>query len=285
MSESLPEPVFVGGVGRSGTHPMGRLIDADPHYHWIRTEVRFHAESGGLPDLVAGTTTMAEFLATMRGRWYRRGARMRQGLQRIVAADEYEDALRDFERAFEADRIAASRRLVRRLLDPAAAADGKPYWVEITGEVIEQAPFLLELFPEAKFINMVRDGRAVVAGTLRKVDLTDDLDRAIERWKRMVLAAARAMREVPADRVATIQLEDLTARDRDATFNRVVSFIGIEDPSQMRRWFDAEISAQRAHDGQWRERIAPGDARTVDRRYRRLVKRLRKQGVDWIPAP
>lgn len=285
MSEPAVEPVFVGGVGRSGTHPMGRLIAADPSYHWIRTEVRFHASAGGLPDLCEGATTMDEFLATMRGRWYVRGANQRQGMQRIADPDEYEVALKEFEAGFAEDRIAASRRLVRRLLDPAAAADGKPAWVEITGGVIERAPFLIKLFPNAKFINMVRDGRAVVAGTLRKVDLTDDPMVALKKWERMILAAGRAMEDVGPDRVITVYLDDLTALDRDRTFGRVVDFLEIEDPSRMRAYFDKRISAERAHVGKWRERIAPTDARLIDRRYRRAMRRVRRHGIDWVPAP
>ena len=285
MSESLPEPIFVGGVGRSGTHPMGRLIAADPRYHWIRTEVRFHASAGGLPDLCAGNVDLDRFLARMRGQWYRRGARQAQGMQRIADQATYEAALDEFASTFEADRIAASRRLLRRLLDPAAAADGKPAWVEITGEVIEQAPFLLQLFPDARFINMVRDGRAVVAGTLRKVDLTDDPARALAKWERMVRAADRAIHTVPDGRVLTVHLDDFTARDREGTFARLVQFLEIEDPGPMRKYFDREISAERAHVGKWRERMAPADADMVDRRYRRLVRRLHRQGIGWAPAP
>ena len=284
MNEPAFEPIFVGGVGRSGTHPMGRLIAADPHYHWIRTEVRFHASAGGLPDLCRDRTRMDRFLARMRRHWYKRGARQKQGLQRIVDAPEFEAALAEFQAGFEDDRIAASRRLVRRLLDPAAAADGKPAWVEITGEVVEEAPFLLELFPAAKFVNMIRDGRAVVAGTLRKVDLTDDPAKALAKWERMVRAADVAIRAVPDDRILTVQLEDLTARDRERQFARLVDFLALEDPAPMRAYFDAEISADRAHFGKWRERVAPADARWIDRRYRRLVKRMQRQGIDWVPA-
>jgi len=282
---SFPEPIFVGGVGRSGTHPMGRLIAADPRYHWIRTEVRFHASAGGLADLCAGRTTMDAFLERMRGVWWKRGARQNQGLQRIVEAEAYEAALREFEAAFAADPLEASRRLIRTLLDPAAAAAGKPAWVEITGQVIEQGPFLLRLFPNAKFINMVRDGRAVVAGSLKKVDLTDDPMRALAKWEEMVRAAEEGMRGMPRERVLTVHLDDLTALDRDNTFRRLVEFLEIEDPSHMRRYFDAEISAERANVGRWRERMAPADARKVDRRYRRMVRRLRRAGIDWTPAP
>jgi hypothetical protein len=281
----FPEPIFVGGVGRSGTHVMGRLIDAGPRYHWIPTEVRFHAWRGGLPDLVAGSTSLEQFLEKMRGRWYVRGANRRNGLKRVASPEELEAALAAFEAEFAAEPVAASRALVRRLLDPAAERAGKDAWVEITGPVIEFAPFLRELFPDAKFINMVRDGRAVVAGTLKKVDLTDDPMVALSKWEEMVSAAGAAIRTLPADSVLTVHLDDLTAHDRDRTFDRVVEFLRIGDPGPMRDYFDREISADRAHVGAWRERMAPADVRKVDRRYRRVLRRLQREGVDWAPAP
>jgi Sulfotransferase family len=284
VTADFPQPVFVGGVGRSGTHVMGRMLDTHPRYAWIRTEVRFHAQEGGLPDLCGGRINMDEFLESMRGRWYVRGANRRQGLQRVASPDDFEAALVAFEREFRDDREEASRRLVHRLLDPFAERAGKPAWVEITGQVIEAAPFLLRLFPDARFINMVRDGRAVVAGTLKKVDLTDDPMLAIRKWERMVNAAEQAIQEVPPNRVLTVFLDDLTAHAREATFARVVEFLELDDPAPIREYFDHEISAERAHVGAWRERMAPSDARKIDRRYRRLVRRLRRRGVGWAAA-
>jgi hypothetical protein len=284
-TRDFPEPIFVGGVGRSGTHPMARLIEADPRYHRIRTEVRFHAAGGGLSDLCEGRTDMRAFKRRMGGHWFRRGANQRQGLQRLVDRDELEAALADFEAAFASDRIAASRDLVRRLCDPAAARAGKPAWVELTGQSLEQAPFLLRLFPRAKFVNMVRDGRAVVAGTLKKHDLTDDPMRALKKWEDMVRAADAAIRAVPAERVLTVHLDDFTAHDRAGTFARLVDFLEIDDRGPMEEYFEREITGQRAHVDAWRERMAPADARKVDRRYRRLVRKLRRRGVAWAPQP
>jgi hypothetical protein len=65
----------------------------------------------------------------------------------------------------------------------------------------------------------------------------------------------------------------------------VVEFLRIGDPGPMRDYFDREISADRAHVGAWRERMAPADVRKVDRRYRRVLRRLQREGVDWAPAP
>jgi hypothetical protein len=283
--ESFPEPIFVGGVGRSGTHAMGRLVASHPRYHRIRTEVRFHASPNGLPDLLAGKVGLATFLKRMRGYWWARGWGQGQGLQRICDRETFDAALRDFERDFEREPWEASRRLIRAILDPAAAADGKPAWLEVTGATIERADVLLRMFPRAKFINMVRDGRAVVAGTLHKVDMTDDPMKALAKWERMVRASDTAMRAAPTEAVLTVHLDDLAARDREGTYRRVVEFLEVDDDSSMRAYFDQKISAERAHVEQWRGRMAPQDARRVDRRYRRLVRTLRSEGIEWVPMP
>jgi Sulfotransferase family len=281
----FPHPIFVGGVGRSGTHVMARLIGAGPRYHRVRTEARFHAWEGGLPDLCAGRTTLDEFIGRMRGHWWQRGANRRQGLHRICSREAFDAALARFEAGFETDREAASRDLIDALLGEEAAARGKLSWVEATGGTVAHAGFLHGLFPRAKFVNMVRDGRAVVAATLKKVNLTDEPARALDRWEDMVRAADASRRELGRGQVLSVFLEDLAAHDRDGTFERLASFLELADPAPMREYFDREISAERAHVGAWRQRMAPADARRVDRRYRRLVRRLRKQGLTWVPEP
>lgn len=283
--ESYPEPIFVGGVGRSGTHAMGRLVAAHPRYHLIRTEARFHASPGGLPDLLEGRVEMAAFLARMRGSWWKRGYGQGQGLQRLVDEGQREAALRAFERHFEQDRWEASRRLIRALLDPPAQRDGKPSWVEVTGQAIEQAALLRRLLPRARFINMVRDGRAVVAGMLKKVNMTDDPMQALAKWESMVRSSHAAMSAVPSDAILIVQLDDLTAVDRERSFERVVGFLEIEDDAPLREYFDRRISAEAANVGRWRLRMAPQDARRVNRRYRRVVRALHRDGVWWAPAP
>ena len=285
MNGDYPHPIFVGGVGRSGTHAMGRLVASHPRYHLIRTEARFHASPGGLPDLLDGRVSMDSFLASMRGRWWKRGYGQGQGLQRLVDEQEREAALRAFERDFGRDPKEASRRLIGALLDPPATRDGKPSWVEVTGQAVEQASFLLRLLPRARFINMVRDGRAVVAGMLKKVNMTDDPMQALAKWESMVRSSHAAMSALPPEAMLIVQLDDLTASDRERSFERVVEFLEVEDPVPMRKYFDRRISAEAANVGRWRGRMAPQDARRVDRRYRKVIRALHRDGVWWAPAP
>jgi hypothetical protein len=283
--DTFPEPVFIGGSARSGTHAMGRLVAAHPRYHRIRVEARFHASNRGLPDLLADRVRIDQFLETCRGHWWKRGLRQGRGLQVVADRDQLESALAEFEATFDDDPWEASRRLVRAVLDPAAEREGKPSWAEVTGSNIQSAPTLHRLFPRAKFINMVRDGRAVAAGILRKTDMTDDPMRALRHWEQRIRSADAAIRALPEGAVLVMPLDDLAARDREGSYRRLVGFLEMDDDAPMRRYFDRKISPEAAHVGRWRQRIPPPDARRIDRRYRRLVRRLHREGISWVPAP
>lgn len=290
MSEADPEfradPVFVGGVGRSGTHPIGRVIASSGIYFQIRTEVRFHADRGGLPDLHRGRITMDEFLESMRGYFWMRGKPVPQGLHKFTTVAEREVALEAFVAGFDEDPIAASRDLVSDLLDRPARAAGRPGWVELSTASVPEAPFLAQLFPRAHFINMVRDGRVVTAGAVRKLlNMTDDPVHALKQWERTIRKTQKAISQLEPDSILTVDFDKFVAGDRFAEMERIAAFLAIEDTKPMRRYVEKHIDDERANVGRWRERMSPADVRMIDRRYRRLFRRLSREGVDWLPQP
>ncbi len=281
----LPEPIFVGGSARSGTHAMGGLLDAHPKYNLIRLEVRMHAAASGVSELLTGDASMDKFMKKALGFWWERGMHNTRGLKRIVARDELEAALGDFRQAYERDPMGASRELIRRLLDPVAHKAGKPYWVEVTGKNIHSSPMLSQLFPNAKFIHMFRDGRAVVASILNKPSMTNDPMIALRHWNGRVRNADAALRRMPPGKVLTMRLEDLVHDDREGSYSRLIEFLGIPDDEPIRDHFDSRISPQAAHIGQWRARISEYDARRVERVYARILRDLHRDGVTWVPTP
>ncbi len=114
------------------------------------------------------------------------------------------------------------------------------------------APLLYRIFPDMRFIHIMRDGRDVA---LSVADLP--WGRGEPRSWHLEVAADPAkghakLRELPKDRVLTIQLEDLVANRRDCTYARILEFLQLQDEPTMHAFFDEKISAENAHVGRWR---------------------------------
>jgi hypothetical protein len=277
-----PHPIFIGGMGRSGTHAIGKIVGADPRYHRIETELRMHATEDGLADVVEGKTSVDDFIAKVWSAWWERGFWRPQGLHKVIDREPLEAALAEFKDTFERDRVGSARRLMDRVIERSMERSGRPSFVELTGRSILYAPTLLKLWPEAAFINMVRDGRDLAGAHVAKVDMTSDPFEALERWERMTRASYEVCSKLPDDKVLVLRLDDLTYNRREETFQQVVDFLKTEDPEPMRRWFDEKITATKAHIGGYKSRLRRLQAWRINLRYRRIVRDLQRDGIDWV---
>lgn len=284
FDEAFPAPVFVGGMARSGTHAVGRLLSADGRYALI-DEARFHANRKGLPDLLAGRVRVRGFTRKMRGKWWQRGVDMDRGLHSVISKQELEAALAQFEASFDGDPLDASRALVRDLLDPVARRAGKKSWVDVSGRNIASAATLRELFPRMKAIHMVRDGRDVAASILALPWQYETLEQALAVWDQRLREGEAAGAAVGPGSMLVMHLEDLVKRDREGAFRRLVEFMEIEDEGPLRRHFDSQMTAAAAHLGRWRTEFRDGAREELEQLYERHLHELHRDGVSCAPHP
>ena len=266
----MPRRIFVAGTGRSGTTVTARLLGAHPDLTLIPYEVRFLAASGGLADLLAGKTELRAFCRSFQRVWFHGTERGVGGLRRLVDEERFETALRRFRRSFAADPGAASRRLTATLLDPLAGeATG---WVEHTPETALVSSTVHRLFPGARLVQVVRDGRDVGSSVAARDWGPGDVVEAVRWWGwRMVRAAAEA-KDLPPGRHRVIRFEDLVARRREAAYHDLLDAAGIADHAAVREFFDREVRPEAAHGGRWRDEIR---APEIDLAYRAARTRLR----------
>ena len=88
----------------------------------------------------------------------------------------------DSDRLDAADASPAVRRHIRRRFAGFAANRGKDYFVEKTPSNCFRVPFMHAVFPEGKFILLVRDGRGVIRSTDELVAKGPDANRI---WSRL----------------------------------------------------------------------------------------------------
>lgn len=296
QANTSPPILFIGGTGRSGTHVVANLLGHHSRYHAIPIECRFHVNPRGFPDLLAGRVGPEEFLRKLRRFWWRRikagevlpaflpgsplGRQVR-GLHKIVPRERLDSATERFEAAYADEPIAACRALFLDLLWPLAEEAGKPGLVEMSCFTIAQAPTLARVFPEARFVHSVRDGRdagSSKAGKRQKRHHPRDPSEGIEWWLGRLRQAEEGARETPPDRLLAISLDELVDGEREPTYRKLLDFLSLDDEPEMRAFFEGRMSAEHAHRERWREGLSPDEQRAVVAEYERALERLEREG-------
>lgn len=133
------------------------------------------------------------------------------------------------------------RRPYRILLERWAEHQGASRWGEKTPGNIYHSNILIDMFPDAKFIHLVRDPRAGVASMKRVSFFLDDAPfNALYRRKIMTHGRAWFFRSVPTSQRIELRYEDLVTASED-TLQKLCTFLEVAyEPSMLRFHVDAE---------------------------------------------
>ncbi|MGZ5333718.1 MAG: sulfotransferase family protein [Solirubrobacterales bacterium] len=290
-----PELLFIGGTGRSGTHVLSQLLSNHSRYTRVPIEARFHVNPQGFPDLLTGQVSRDQFLRKLKRFWWKRiragevapvvarriafGRKVR-GLHKVVEKDRFDAAVAAFSEQAPSDLDLACRNLFLDLLWPLAAAEGKPGLIEMSCFTIAESPTLLRLFPDAKLIHTVRDGRDAGSSKVSKRQKRShprDGAEGLRWWEGRLRRIEAGVREVPPGRVLTISLDELVAEDREAVYAQVLDHLGLEDEPAMRSFFENEMSASAAHKERWRDGLTPEQQANLVREYEKTLDRLERE--------
>ena len=287
-----PAPVlFVGGTGRSGTHIVSRLLARSEHYALVPIECRFHVDADGFPGLLAGDVSKGRFIRRLRGFWWRgfQTNRMR-GLHRFVERDRFDAAVQAFDERFDAEPEAACRGLFFDLLWPVTAhGDGPPAQaiVEQSCDSIKQGATLVRLFPEARFVHVVRDGRDASASRVAQTKgpvYPRTRTQGLEWWEERIRAIDQGARAIPNDRFREVELGQLLVRGtRRQALRRLARFSGVPPQPRMRRLMRRQMSPGSANAERWRAGLSERDQERIDGLYRAALERLERDGITSAP--
>ena len=279
--------VFVGGTGRSGTHVIARLLGRSMDLAAIPVECRFHAEERGFAGLLSGDVSKRAFLRRMRGFWWKGFQRSRfRGLHRFVERGRFETALARFDERFDGDPEGACRQLFLDLLWFRAERKGAWGIVEQSTDVIAQGAVLARLFPEARFVHVVRDGRDASASRVaqaRWLVYPRTRRQGLEWWEQRMRRIAAGIAAIPPDRLLEVSIDELVATRGPRAIAPLAEFVGINSGYRFRRYYKARINAERANQGRWRHGLAEERAADIDRRYAEALGRLEADGLTAAP--
>ena len=237
-------PIFVVGAPRSGTSLLARMLDAHPSIG-LADELCFF-------DIILGARREVPELDS--------AERIEHFLDLLPRMDHvrfWADGAALIEAA--AERLRADPRpsyaaFYRHLMECRAAALGKRRFGEKTPWNVRHLEALEALFPNARFLHIVRDPRAVVASKRKLPRTSRDVVTNAVKWSIDIAAAAR-YRDLSPDRAARlleIRYEDLV-RAPESVLRRVTDFLG--EPFDPAMLAFAEAGALAFKDQPWREGV------------------------------
>ncbi|MFT5586943.1 MAG: tetratricopeptide (TPR) repeat protein [Cognaticolwellia sp.] len=259
QDDGEPEFVFIGGAGRSGTTLFRAMLGAHPGVHCG-------------PELKLVPT-----ICTLREQWQRT-----MGAD-LAAAGVGEEVLDNAVRAFVSQLLVGSAPAGKRV-------------AEKTPHNLLHMAMLGRLFPRARFVHIVRDGRAVSASLVRQrwidpatqepIWYCKDLEGASRYWVEVVASVRQQAAQVPG-RYLELRYEDLVQDPRSA-MRQVLAFLGEpwseqvlshEESQVVLSEREASTDAVRAPVNlravnRWRGQLSDVELRRMDARAEALLERL-----------
>lgn len=208
-------PIFIGACPRSGTTLLRTMLNTHP-------EIAIPRETKVLP-----------FAWEHRLNWRRvQRPAVRERFGRVIfeadwtRADRFETKSDDaVERLRTAPPTLGS--LVGTCYVMYAEATGKKRWGDKRPMYARFLDAVFTFFPDAQYINLVRDPRASVA-SMRKLGWYDgDVVPALELWVRSVKAVEPWREVLHADQYLDVRYEDMVA-DPEAGLTRIADYLGLD---------------------------------------------------------
>jgi hypothetical protein len=262
--------VLIGACPRSGTTLLRSLLDNHPDlaipgetdlvFPLWRLRVRY----GDLrrPE---NRRRMAEWIFRTEG----------FGGQRIRAGRDPEEAI---ERVVAAPPTLGS--ILATCFQMYAERKGKPRWGDKRPRYAGHIATVFALFPDAQFINLVRDPRAAVASQmpLGWADEGYELADSVANWETAVARVDAYAGRLRPDQLLDVRYEDLV-RDPAATLRRICAFANLRDGETIERMIVSERRGsfrEGWHDrlaepistapiAAWRRRLKPAEVAVVER--------------------
>lgn len=233
-AKTVREPVVLVGAHRSGTTLLGLMLRGHSAISWLgEFEYNFDfidPETGSFPD--------------------------KDEFHRLLDTDRRFRA-----REFAVDPELAPRELVDSFLIQTMERQDKPRVGGVTHRHFDR---VLDLWPDARVIHLVRDGRDVALSRIR-LGWAGNVWTSAPAWGQIEQSWDALKPRLAADQVHEIRYEDLVAHPREE-LHRVCSFLGIEAEAGMldypgRSNYEAPDPALAQ---QWHRKLSPRECRLLD---------------------
>lgn len=149
----------------------------------------------------------------------------------------------NFRRQLGKDKPTTYPDAVRSLFRAFAAQHGKAMYGDKTPTYVMDIPLIARMFPEARFVHVIRDGRKTALSLLENRFVSSSVPHAMRYWAARVQAARTAGAFLPAERYMEYRHEDLV-RSPDTKLREITAFMGIPFEDAMLSYHEKQRSSE-----------------------------------------
>lgn len=215
-----PQPVFIVACPRSGSTKLAALLDA-------------HAQVASMTE-----THYFNYLAKQKT-FFKKDYFRYENIELFVDEPRVMDFLRSLKMEQEQFREKLSRTtaltkktLFDFFLQLFAEAKSATHVCEKTPQHLQNVLEIKKLYPEAKFIFLLRDGRDVVNSLLQMPWRPDGLWSNARYWQNYIKSAEKVKAKLDSSSFFEIRFEDLAA-DTEGYTRRLCDFVGVKYSEEM----------------------------------------------------
>ena len=261
----MEAPIFIVGCDRSGTTLLRIMLNQSPILHVPN-------ESGFLTKFRNQQGVYGDFTQPYQRWFFIRDLQTNKATSKTFSFQIFKLTLEEAEAALAeaapTDYIGAASALFRA----SAHKHGKQQWGDKTPRHVLHIPWLAEAFPQAKFVQVIRDGRDV-AISLLKAGWVSSFLQAAHHWQERVEAGRTAGSALGQDRYYELRYEQLVMHPEE-TLKALCSWLGLEYIPQMERYYEnaadyiitnwhlhemvtKPVDSSRAH--AWKQKLSRGE--------------------------
>jgi hypothetical protein len=281
VPSQMTGPIFIGGTGRSGTTILARLLGEHPNIFMLRWETQLIVAEGGLIrflDDFDSDKANSLFSRKLKGEWFRRilfagePNEYQAGLCADIPWEDIQHALDDLlshrmDSNVTAPKPLLGRAFINAIFEPSAIRRNARRWGEKTPRNIVFIKELWQMFPNMRFLHIIRDGRDVVASMLQNgfwpiapspyhpetanFKGMVNFELATDYWVTMLDIARQSAAFVPRENYMEIRLEDLVSQP-PLIIRRIMEFLNEDiDPALL------SFNLSRSNANRWRQDLTP----------------------------
>ena len=257
LAPEVSAPVFLVGMNGSGTTMLLDSLIRHPELFGFKRETRL------LPHMLNQIEQLGDLLSDQ---VYLKAWKLVQSIPAFaVVHGGTAPPIPDNWQAFRRDPAAIVDAFFRYF----ATSAGKQRWCEKSPQNVQHIEMLAKAFPGAKFVHVIRDGRACAASFHRRWGRHPEL--SIYRWRHAVAEGQRQGNAVEASRYLEVRYEELTQQPEEG-MRRICEFLGVP--------FDVHVLESRQP--QSRQPNAAGKIRANPNSWRQYFNPKRLRSLESI---